>query len=55
MKMVHKLKSCKVDRLEKGKHLDEKNEFENTADNEYTNQLNCHSKAKDYDRLQVEL
>lgn len=53
--MVSKLKSWKVGRLEKGKNLDEKIDIENTADNEYINQLNYRSKAEDYNRLQVEL
>lgn len=44
-----------MDRLEKGKNLDEKIDIGNTADNEYINQLNCRSKAEDYNRLQVEL
>lgn len=53
--MASKLKSWKVGRLEEGKNLDEKLDIENTADNESINQLNCHSKAEEYNRLQVEL
>lgn len=44
-----------MDRLEKGKNLDEKIDIENIADNEFINQLNCRSKSEDYNRLQVEL
>ena len=44
-----------MDRLEKGTNLDEKLDIENTADNEYINQLNCRLVAEDYNRLQVEL